>query len=312
MRRINRLRVFTARMASLFLACGVALATGSHPAASAKDNTVKKSDSSRVSSQQLYSLDIALFGPFALLDCSEGGKTLRLLAPDVPLHERVKVGKLGKASPLSKGEYKMLNVRAADRTDLVNPVRAAQPLIFPVEDACGGIAGKPCPYVCIELPRPKQIVPWDADPMRVLRPGENPAKIPWKRLARVLILRYEVDSFQGIQLSQTGSNAKLDLELDQHRAEGILTVALDPLAADGTDWHQEARDTFQVLIGLLGLRGHLEFPGKEVTQRYERNKVLIPGVLPTELTNSLPEVDAQGTHGDCLGAQVLVMDIQPE
>jgi hypothetical protein len=313
MTHVNKSQALIARIGRLFLVCAIVPASYSRPLSHAAGENLT-ANTATASGPQLH-LDIALYGPFAVVDCAEGGRTIRLVAPNVPLHEPVKVGK---AELKRGGKYSLLHVPAAKTTELINPVKDAEALIFPVEDVCPGVAKKPCPYVCIDLPRPTQIVPWDADPIRVLKPGENPATIPWTRLARVLVLRYEVSSFQGIQLSR--ADETWNLEPEPRGTEGILLADLEPFPQDGDQRQrqererQASRDTFQVLIGWLGLRGHIEFPDDKVTERFHRNQPLTQGLLPKELIDWLDKQRGQkfGTRNDCIVGSALVVDVLPQ
>jgi hypothetical protein len=314
MKHVTRPRTLTALV--VILLCATTLALHGHHVGYAAPSALSRATDLQGSPQQ--TLDVVLLGPFALLDCPGKG-TIRVLVPNVPDHMPLRIGYPStNYQKLAAGEYQLLGVLGSNApTTFANPVEDAGALTFPTKDVCPKTPNQ-CEHVCIDMPRPKQFVPWNADPGQVTIPGKD--QVPWKKLATALVLRYPVSDLKGIALSSRddrkpcGPKMPCGLTPETNATEGILALVLAPNSKEDPH-HSHARSAFQGLMGLIHMQATVEFPDPADGSK-KINEPLIDRVVPKELIDSLAklkrdsDLNKAGPDNDCESPLVVVTDIK--
>ena len=139
-------------------------------------------------------------------------------------------------------------------------------------------APKKKPYMTIKLPIPRQIVPWDADPITVSDSSTESSAATTPRLSTLTILRYDFQDGDAPEMTALGQPTWKPKPIP-YGTERVLVIAVTtPKAQTGEEEHKPARDAFDELAKVLGLNLKIDFPSVP----YTRNQPLNPGVLPDE------------------------------
>ncbi len=311
MKQLSTFRAPTARVALLLL-CTMTLTLPAYHASYGAPSSLPGPPANLTGGIQ-RTLDVVLMGPFAVLDCSNG-KGIRLLVPSVDGHEPPRIGYPHNYLDLKPGEYELgIPGLRTNTMEIRKPVDKTAALSFGTKEACPTTPNPKCVYVCVDLPIPMQIVPWNADRARVSTPGGDQPH--WRRLATALVLRYPVPDFKGIKLSQAddskpcGRKKPCDLTPEQNEPEGILTLVLEPKSVDSD--HKHALDGFRGLMGLVSRQDNIEFEDPQ-DDTCVRNQPLIKDSIPPKLIESLEQltkVRATVGDNDCVAPMALVTDI---
>lgn len=266
----------------------------------------------------VHTLNLILGGPFVVVresNCLNGSDCLKVWMPKVPAHSKpILFGFQGQFYELEsmKTDYTLTGMTPAQDWTPLLPVAKTESWIIPGKTLHASPTPKKAPYLILVLPIPKQIVPWNADPMSpnitapvAYAPGE------YSR-ATMNILRYDYDDFQVLQLNApaaAGAHA-VDLHfaplgVGNERVVMITVIPQKPLP--GEDEHKHSHEAAKEAFATLGLTGDVDFP--IVGPGYKRNWPLIqPPVLPDDLLNFI-NTDVTITKGrinDCKAMAIFV------
>ncbi len=267
----------------------------------ASDASQAKSHRSTPPTAGKLTLDVVLAGPFIVVEQAQG---IVVYLPDIEDHNAptaITSGDLAHVRTLLRGDYDFTKgVRGnVGKIATLNPVKGTD--VFTVSAGTEHLPTPPLekPYLSIKLPRPREVVPWNADPLQISDQSPVPAGTPAKRYATVMILRY--DSLISDVPEMDGPNDFVwkpkAVPLGSDR---IVTMVVDPAKED--DLHTHGHNAFRHMTTLLSLKRFIEFPPTPVG--YIRNLPLTPNVLPSQLVNALP--GDKNKLNDCKAASILV------
>ena len=265
-------------------------------------------------------LDLILGGPFVFVRESNClNKTEDCIAvwiPDVASHSKpILFGFEGQFYELERmpADYTLTGMTpsAVSGYNFLYPVTGASSWVIPGKTLHIPPAPKKKPYLILKLPIPKEIVPWNADP---LEPSiTSPALYaPGKQsFATMTILRYAYDDSNPLVLSSPPAHGSKGLELNLEApsvgSEHVLLIQVIPQKPDPAgDEHQHSKEAYKELTATLGLKGSLSFPALPVG--YKRNIPLNPGVLPADLLRFINTnvTMNKGRINDCKAMAVFV------
>lgn|SRR5215469_7293725 len=304
----------------LLLLCTIAVALPAYHASDAASSALTSAETNPQGSPPRM-LNVVLWGPFAVLDCSDG-KEIRVVVPDVDVgsHKPLRIGypfTVGSRETqnypvLTRGEYTLgIPGPTSSRMEIVNPVEKTEALSFGTTECRAQSAT--CVNVCIDLPLPRQVVPWNADRLKVFRPDTLDKDRHWKRLATAMVLRYAVPDFEGIKLSRKDDSkpcgSKMPCSLTPkskpNGTEGILALVLEPKEKPTT--HEPAYKTFRKLMNLLGRNEDIVFEEDETCVRNQP----LNGALRQELIDLLGELKKEVKDTNVVWVAVAENDCEP-
>ena len=192
------------------------------------------------------------------------------------------------------------------------PVKGASSWVIPGKTLHVPPAPKKKPYLILKLPIPKEIAPWNADPLEpaVTSPvPHTPEK--GQSFATMTILRYDYDDAKPLVLSsppvQGSKGLEFNLEAPSVGSERVLVIQVVPRKPDPTgDEHKHSKEAYKKVTAMLGLKGSLSFP--PLPPGYKRNVPPNPNVLPDDLLrfiNTGVTVN-KGRINDCKAMAVFV------
>jgi hypothetical protein len=233
-------------------------------------------------------LDLIVGGPFAF---AQRNDSLIIWIPNVKDHPKpfgvglTDIPHLGdRPREFEQGDYDFTKgIRPSAASNVLVPVQAASILSWSVKKYNLSATPKKKPYLTIKLPIPREIIPWNADPMTVsdTATGSNAATTP--RLSTMAILRYEFQDGDAPEMTATGQPTWKATPIP-NGTERILFLAVNPPdPKPGEDEHVHARAAFSELAKMVGVKQTIDFPS--VT--YTRNQPLVPGVLSNDLSEIL-------------------------
>ena len=158
------------------------------------------------------SLDVIIGGPFALIEstkCPSGAATcLLVVSPNVAAHtgmiglgagEEIKQFVANGAYDFTKG------LRPSASTALGQPVVGAT--VLSVSASGGHLPATPAsPFATIELPMPREIVPWNADPVQISTTTPVPPATTQQVVATLIILRYDFQDSDQLQMNDASGS----------------------------------------------------------------------------------------------------------
>jgi hypothetical protein len=280
---------------------------------------------SKVDSPQLAgasTLDVVVVGPFAFVEKADG---LEIWIPEVEGHSQPFAVGIGDSEVRSfeRAHYDFTGgIGGSQLAKLVFPVQSAD--IYQLSRRATKVAEVPKkkPYMTVKLPIPREIVPWNADPMQVAKKGVNPNTVNRQLLATAVILRFDYKEGDLLQMTATSQPTWKPRTKKLGAERMILLGSNPPFPLSNEEEHKHAQIAFKQLTALLGVKLNLAFPAMQ----YKRNQPLIPGVLPDELlevlgaaagqtghfTRSLPSMDAvRNTFGKTNDCKALVLLVTP-
>jgi hypothetical protein len=246
-------------------------------------------------------LNIVLAGPFAIVEHADG---IVVYLPAIEDHNpptAISSGDLAHIRTLQPGGYDFTKGVEGNTGSIAPLIPVPNTSVFKVSAAAENLPQPPKeqPYLSIKLPVPREIVPWNADPLQISDQSPVPPNTPSARYATVTILRYDAQPSDALELD--GPNGYVWKPVATPLGtERIVTIAVEPVQED--DHHTHARNAFKHLTNLLGLKRSIEFPPLPVG--YIRNIPLTPNALPSQLVVALP--GDRGRLNDCKAASVLV------
>lgn len=226
------------------------------------------------------SFDVIVAGPFAFV---EKPTSLEIWIPEVEGHNRpfgVGIGD-DQVKSFEKGVYNFTSgVRASQTTKLVTPVTKTS--IYQVSQRANNIslsAGPKKPaYLTISFPIPREIVPWNADPIQIADSATALKSTPVALLSTMVVLRFDYQTGDSPQMTGNGQTwIPRTVPVDSERA--ILLGVNPPDPTGSEDEHVHAQRAFKELTRLLGIKRAIEFP----LAAYTRNRPIIPGAIPDAL-----------------------------
>jgi hypothetical protein len=256
-------------------------------------------------------LDLIFGGPFTFVrqsKCIGGAEDcIAVWLPDVPGHSKpILFGINGQLNELDPGDYQLLGMTAGPLTQ-TTPVPKTAVWTLPGKKLQIPPAPKN-PYFTLKLPVPREIVPWNADPLVPSIVSPSPYSMDEQpHLATMVILRYTYDGAQ--QLTLLGNKIQMTLNTPKVGNEHVLTIhVIPPKPAQGEDPHAHSKEAFLKTLEMLGLKGDISFP--EV-QGFQRNTPVDPqGLLPDDLLNYInSQASVSEGHGrinDCKAPAVFV------
>jgi hypothetical protein len=266
-------------------------------------------------------LDLILGGPFVFVrqsNClNKNEDCIAVWIPDVASHTKpILFGFEGQFYELERmpADYTLTGMTPSTVSgyNFLYPVVGASSWVIPGKTLHIPPAPKKKPYLILKLPIPKEIVPWNADPLEpsITSPGSY---APGKHsFATMTILRYAYDDSKPLVLSsppaQGSKGLELDLKAPSAGSERVLVIQVIPQKPDPAgDEHQHSKEAYQELTAMLGLNGSLSFPPLPVG--YTRNFPLSTlVVLPDDLMrfiNTGVTVN-RGRINDCKAMAVFV------
>ena len=204
-------------------------------------------------------LDLILGGPFVFVRESNClNKTEDCIAvwiPDVASHSKpILFGFEGQFYELERmpADYTLTGMTpsAVSGYNFLYPVTGASSWVIPGKTLHIPPAPKKKPYLILKLPIPKEIVPWNADP---LEPSiTSPALYaPGKQsFATMTILRYAYDDSNPLVLSSPPAHGSKGLELNLEApsvgSEHVLLIQVIPQKPDPAgDEHQHSKEAYK-------------------------------------------------------------------
>jgi hypothetical protein len=275
-------------------------------------------ESVRGTAKSVHTLDLILGGPFVFMRQSNcinmTDDCIAVWIPDVASHGKpILFGFESQLYELERmpADYTLTGMIAAANFNPLTPVTGASSWVIPGKTLKIPPTPQKTPYLILKLPIPKEIVPWNADPLEptitspvMYAPGKQP-------FATMTIFRYDYDDSKLLELTSppvSGSKGlELDLEVPSVGKERVLMMQVIPQKPDPAgDEHQHSREAYQELMNILGLKGNIAFP--PLPAGYKRNIPIHPGVLPDDLLyfiNSGVTV-SKGRINDCKAMAVFV------
>lgn len=256
----------------------------------------KKSSSGKATA---LSLDVIIGGPFALIEsknCPSGAATcLLVVSPDVASHTgMIGLGGGGDIKQfVANGAYDFTRgVRPSTNTALGQPVLGAT--ILNASASSGHLPPTPAsPFATIELPMPREIVPWNAEPMQISSTTPVPPSTTQQVLATLVILRYDFQDSDQLQMNDAGGAfwKPVPEKAGNERVLLIGIIPQDPTASE--DPHVHAGEAFNALVKMVGLTWFVQFVDPPPAG-FQRNQPPNPASpLPNDLQSILNPTTAQ-------------------
>lgn len=266
-------------------------------------------------------LNIILGGPFVFVrqsNCLNNNEDcIAVWIPDVASHSKpILFGFEGQFYELERmpADYTLTGMTPSKSSgyNFICPVKGASSWVIPGKTLHIPPAPKKKAYLILKLPIPKEIAPWNADPLEpsVTSPAPyTPGK--GQSFATMTILRYDYDDSKPLVLNSPPVNGSKGLDLNLEApgvgSERVLVIQVIPRKPDPTgDEHKHSREAYNKLAATLGLKGTLNFP--TLPSGYKRNVPLVPNVLPDDLLrfiNTSVTVN-RGRINDCKAMAVFV------
>jgi hypothetical protein len=225
--------------------------------------------------------------------------------------------------PFDSGDYDFrTGVHPSATTTLVTPVQNA--LIYPVSAKGLKIASHPVkkPFATLLLPKPREIVAWNADPITISSRGSAVSVVSSSNLATLTILRYDYQEGDALEV-KTGAGTFWKPTPQRHGTERIMVIGFLPkLPGANEDEHKHATDAFNALTAMLGLKWIVSFDSPPAN--FQRNRPFDPKwPLAQDLLDFIDQIPVQtkgmklaghitssvelfGTINDCKAPNILV------
>jgi hypothetical protein len=141
------------------------------------------------------------------------------------------------------------------------------------------------PFAKIELPTPREIVPWNADPIQISSTTPVPPATAQQTLATLTILRYDFQDSDNLQMNDASGPFWKPLPLTSGN-ERILLIGIIPQdPAAGEDEHVHATEAFDAMVKMVGLTWFVNFVDPPPAG-FQRNRPSNPASpLPPDLQN---------------------------
>jgi hypothetical protein len=267
------------------------------------------------------SLDLIIGGPFAFVQKSDSliiwipnvkghGKPFGLGLTDIPnLGDRPRV--------FAQAEYDFTKgIRPSAGTTVLAPVQDAGILVWSRKKY--GLSETPKkPYLTIKLPIPREIVPWNADPIAVTDATTGSSSAMTTRLSTMTILRYDYQPGDTPEMVAKGQPTWTAKPISNGSEEFLVLGVRPPEPKWYEEEHKHARVAFSELTKMVSIKQAISFP----SVKYTRNSPLVPGVLPDDLlailvahvstldalkTQNRKLVEILGKINNCKSSNVLV------
>jgi hypothetical protein len=244
------------------------------------------------------SLDIIVGGPFAFVEaqsCAPSSQPcLEVWAPAVAGHTGIiGFGGSGELKQFTGGDYDFtVGVHPAGSTGVDAPVVGAS--ILTVSAASAHLPPTPSsPYATIKLPMPREIVPWNADPMQIASTTPVPSTTTPQTLATLTVLRYDFQDSNMLEVDDA-SGAFWKPHPFPSGNERVLLIGIIPQdPAVGEDQHVHATEAFNSMMTMVGLTRFANFI--DPPTGFQRNRPLnSASPLPPDLQNIIDSL-ATGT-----------------
>jgi hypothetical protein len=230
----------------------VCMQAGSATQAAAKrrGTATKARPATRVDAAKKLTLDLVFTGPFAFRQQADG---ILVLLPDIEDHNpptAITSGDLAHVKTLQRGNYDFTKgvQPTAGNPKPVIPVQTTA--VFSVSASLEHLPATPqeTPYLAMKLPTPREIVPWNADPLQISTQSPVPPTTPSQRLATLVILRYDTLASDTPELDGPNGFVWKPLAVPLG-TERIVTISVEP--TDEDDLHTHARKAFKHLKVML-------------------------------------------------------------
>jgi hypothetical protein len=235
------------------------------------------------------SLDLIVMGPFAFI---EKGSSLEIWIPELKGHNKPHGQGVGETDErlFEKAEYDFTHgIEASQTSKLTLPVRGASAYQLSRKGSNLSYAPKKRPYMLVKLPTPREIIPWNADPVQITARPKDPKTVSPELLATAVILRFDYKVGDLPQMTAAGQPTWTPHPIDLGTERIVLLGANPPYPLPNEEEHRQARIAFQRLTALLGVKLNIEFPVMD----YTRNQPLTSGVLPDDLIKVLYALSQQ-------------------
>ena len=306
-------------LVTLLVLCGCNHTDSSPTPTSPANSAMKPSQPTAVP----VTLDLILGGPFALVQKND---SLIIWIPNVKGHSKpfglglTDVPRLGDRPPeFDQASYDFTKgIRPSAASRILVPVQDASILTWSVTKYKLLATPKKKPYLTIKLPIPREIVPWNADPITVTDSATGANAATTKRLSTMAILRYDFQDGDAPEMSATGQPTWKPKPFENGTERILYLGVMPPEPKQGEDEHAHARAAFSELTKMVGVKQTIAF--QNVTS--PRNEPLSPGVLPDDLSEVLnitsstsagtlrtkfaTDVELFGKINDCKASNALV------
>jgi hypothetical protein len=233
-------------------------------------------------------LDLIIGGPFAFVQESD---SLIIWIPNVKKHSKpfglglTDIKNLGdRPREFDQADYDFTKgIRASAATTVLVPVQDAGILVWSRKKYGLSDTPKKTPYLTIKLPIPREIVPWNADPITVSDAATGSKLATTTRLSTMTILRYDFQPGDAPEMVAKGKPTWAPKPFSNGSENVLLLAVLPPNPGPFEDEHKHARAAFSELTKLVSVRQTIGFPSVANT----RNSPLVPGVLPDDLLEIL-------------------------
>jgi hypothetical protein len=233
-------------------------------------------------------LDLLVGGPFAFVQKND---TLIIWIPNVKGHPKpiglgltdvVNVGDRPKEFEQADYDFRK-GIRASAASRILVPVLGDGILTWSVNKYKLAGTPKKKPYLTIKLPIPREIVPWNADPITVTDSATGTSAATTPRLSTMAILRYDFQDGDAPEMTATGQPTWKPTPFSYGSERLLLLAVTPPDPKPGEDEHIHARAAFAELAKMVGVKQTINFPNITHT----RNQPLVPGVLSPDLAEIL-------------------------
>jgi hypothetical protein len=268
-------------------------------------------------SRSPHTLNLILGGPFVFVrqsNCLNGADCLEVWIPDVPSHSKpVLFGFQGQFYELERLQagYTLTGMVPAANYIPLAPVTGSSSWIIPGKTLHASSTPTVAPYLILRFPIPKEIVPWNADPLDPKITSPVPYAPGKQSSATMTILRYDYDDSQLLELTSpaTAGSTGIDLHFEaltvgNERALVIQVIPQKPLP--GQDEHIHSREAYKAALATLGMQGDIDFP--PLPAGYKRNYPINSGVLPDDLVHFINSdvIISRGRINDCKAMAIFV------
>ena len=267
--------------------------------------------------QSSHMLDIILGGPFVFMrqsNCLNGKDCLKIWIPAVPSHSNpILFGLQGQLYQFEspKTDYTLIGMTPAQNWTPLHPVVGSDVWTINGKTFHASAIPKKDLYLSLSLPIPKEIAPWNADPMTPKITSPVPNTPEQHSLATMTILRYDYDDSQILQLTAPASKKSDGVDISfKPLAVGnervVLIEVIPKQPRYGEDDHIHSHEAAQEAFATLGLKGDVDFP--PLPTGYTRNVPLTQGVLPDDLVNFINSlvIINKGRINDCKAMAIFV------
>ena len=250
-------------------------------------------------------LDIIVAGPFALIEkagCNDGSNScLALWAPNA--HPQM----TGLSAPaqlkqIDAGDYNFeTGVRGSTNTKIESPVSDAS--VYQIPATMQKATTKPLakPYATIVLPMPREIIPWNADPMQIVANGSPvPPSGATSNLATLVVLRYDFQTGDvPVMTNSDGPFWKAAPITSGSEKYIIIGFTNGNPTATTLNAHIHAISAFDALVKMLGLKWKLQIA--DPPSSFKRNRPFEPDppTIPQDLLNIIDQIPLE-TQGQSL------------